>query len=171
MKGKKIHLRAVEPTDLDAMFQWENDTENWLVSNTTNPFSRHVLEQYVLSVHDLIKDGQARFIICLNEDDEPVGTIDLFELDMTHRRVGVGILVDKDHRGKGIASEALQIVIRHCFVTLGLHQIYCNIISDNEVSMKLFESNGFKISGVKKEWLWHDGQWKDEHILQLVQTT
>ena len=171
MKGKKIHLRAVEPTDLDAMFQWENDTENWLVSNTTNPFSRHVLEQYVLSVHDLIKDGQARFIICSNEDDSPIGAIDLFELDMTHRRVGVGILVDKDHRVKGIASDAIQIVIRHCFTTLGLHQIYCNILADNKVSMKLFESNGFKISGVKKEWLWHEGQWKDEHILQLVQTT
>ena len=90
MKGKKIFLRAVEPTDLDAMYRWENDPENWLVSNTSNPFSKHVLEQYVFAVHDLMKDGQARLVICMNDSKEAVGAIDLFELDVVHRRVGVG---------------------------------------------------------------------------------
>ncbi len=168
MKGKQIFLRAVEPTDLDTMFRWENDPENWLVSNTSNPFSKHVLEQYVFAIHDLMKDGQARLVICMNEGKDAVGAIDLFELDVVHRRVGVGILVDKDHRGKGIASEALSIVIDHCFTTLGMHQIFCDVISDNESSMKLFKSNGFLETGVKKEWLWHDGKWKDEHLLQLI---
>jgi diamine N-acetyltransferase len=170
MKGKKIFLRAVEPTDLDTMYRWENDPENWLVSNTSNPFSKHVLEQYVFAIHDLMKDGQARLVICMNDSKEAVGAIDLFELDMVHRRVGVGILVDKDHRGKGIASEALSIVIDHCFTTLGMHQIFCDVLSENASSMKLFKNNGFKETGVKKEWLFHDGKWKDEHLLQLIKS-
>jgi len=168
MKGEQIFLRAVEPTDLDAMYRWENDPDNWLVSNTSNPFSKHVLEQYVFAVHDLMKDGQVRLVICLNDSKEAIGAIDLFELDPKHSRVGVGILVDKDQRGKGVAAEALALVIDHCFITLGLHQVFCDVLSDNESSMKLFKSKGFLETSVKKEWLWHDGKWKDEHLLQLI---
>lgn len=168
MKGERVYLRAVEPTDLDTMYRWENDPENWLVSNTSNPFSKHVLEQYVFAVHDLYKDEQVRFMVCLNDGGEAVGAIDLFELNATHRRVGVGILVDKEHRAQGLAAEALYILIEHCFANLGLHQLFCNIASDNEASMKLFKNNGFVETGVKKDWFWHNGQWKDEHHFQLI---
>ena len=168
MKGEKVFLRAVEPTDLDVIFRWENDQENWLVSNTFNPFSKNVLEQYVFSAHDLMKDGQVRMMICSADGLKPVGAIDLFELDMAHRRVGVGILLDKLFRGKGMATEALQLLTAHCFDNLGLHQVFCNILAENAESIKLFTGVGFDLVGVKKDWLWHKGEWKHEHLYQLI---
>ena len=34
-----ITLRALEPTDLDTLYRWENDTTLWAVSDTVAPYS------------------------------------------------------------------------------------------------------------------------------------
>ena len=47
IEGRTIRLRAVEPGDVDLMYEWENDYDIWPVSGTTEPFSRHQLERFV----------------------------------------------------------------------------------------------------------------------------
>lgn len=42
-----IHLRAIEPEDLDVLYTIENDTKVWNVSTTNVPYSRYVLYDYV----------------------------------------------------------------------------------------------------------------------------
>jgi diamine N-acetyltransferase len=77
-------------------------------------------------------------------------------------------MINKDNRGKGYSREALDLVINYCFNTLMVHQLFCNISSENEISMKLFTSTGFDIIGNKKDWLHINNQWKDEYLLQLI---
>jgi len=45
--GQHIKLRALEPQDLELLFQIENDTDLWELSQTQTPFSKHILQQYV----------------------------------------------------------------------------------------------------------------------------
>ena len=35
-----VSLRALDPTDLDLLYIWENDTSLWDVGNSITPFSR-----------------------------------------------------------------------------------------------------------------------------------
>lgn len=42
-----IRLRAPEPEDLEVMFRFENATDVWEMSNTTGPYSRFQLKQYI----------------------------------------------------------------------------------------------------------------------------
>lgn len=172
LKGDKIFLRALEPQDVDVLFTWENDSENWKVSNTISPFSRFVLEQYIASSHqDIYTTKQLRFVICKKENNESIGTIDLFDFDPLNLRVGVGILIGcKDDRKKGYASEALKIVIDYCFETLNLHQVYCNIGINNESSILLFQQHNFQITGIKKLWnrVGAGNAYEDELTLQLI---
>ena len=169
LKGQNISLRAVEPDDIDVLYAWENDVENWNVSNTQTPFSRFVLEQYITSAHeDLYTAKQLRLIIC-DTENKPVGSIDLFDFEPNHLRAGIGILIaGKDDRRKGYASEALDLLITYCFETLNLHQIYCNITTDNESSILLFQKHGFQITGIKKQWIRENTVYKDELLLQLI---
>jgi diamine N-acetyltransferase len=168
IKGKNIFLRAPEPSDIDLLYQWENDTETWKVSNTLVPFSRYVLEQYILNSHqDIYASKQLRLMICTH-DGWCVGCIDLFDFEPLHGRAGVGVLINGNDRQKGYASEALELVIEYSFRTLNLHQLYCNILTDNEPSLKLFRKNGFEVTGTKKQWIRVNDRWIDEHFLQLV---
>lgn len=168
-----IKLRAPEPSDLDSLYIWENDTRVWQAGMTLAPFSRNVLAKYLETAHlDIFETHQLRLIIQLKEDNfRPIGAIDLFDFDPYHNRAGIGILIaDDSDRKKGYASETLEIVIKYAFKLLGLHQIYCNIATDNEKSLKLFQKHGFEIVGLKKDWNRRGTNYFDEYLLQLINT-
>ena len=167
LKGEQIYLRALEPADSDIILKWENNSDNWRVSNTLVPFSRKLIENYVNSAQDIYSIKQLRFIICLVENDKEIGAIDLFDFDPYHQKVGLGILIaEPEDRRKGYALEALKVVKEYCFNHLNLHQVYCNILSENKASIDLFEKSGFTICGTKKDWIKNKEGWLDELMLQ-----
>jgi diamine N-acetyltransferase len=169
LKGEKIYLRTIEPSDAQLMLKWENNPENWAVSNTLVPFSEHLILQYVNSAQDIFETKQLRFIICLTETNTPIGTIDLFEYDPLHRRAGVGVLIDEvTERNKGFANEALQLMINYSFDRLNLHGLFCNIFESNDPSVKLFEKNNFVQTGIKKDWVLLKNKWENELFFQLI---
>ena len=55
LKGQNIYLRTIEPSDAQLMLKWENNSENWAVSNTLVPFSEHLILQYVNSAQDIFE--------------------------------------------------------------------------------------------------------------------
>ena len=172
--GENIKLRAIEPADIDLIFQWENDPGNWLISNTTAPFSRHILKKYIENAQqDIYEAKQLRLMIVLMDEQghdlDVVGTIDLFDFDPMHLRAGIGILIaKKENRKQGLASEALEIFTDYAFDTLHLHQIYCNIVCDNEDSLSLFRKHGFVDAGIKKHWIRKKHEWLDVVLLQKI---
>ncbi len=43
----KLRLRALEPSDLEMMYDTENDKSLWAYSNTSSPFSKHTLKKFI----------------------------------------------------------------------------------------------------------------------------
>jgi len=169
LKGQHIHLRALEPKDLNFLFDTENDTSLWEVSSTQTPFSRNLLEHYIANAHiDIYTAKQLRLIITEITTDTPVGMIDLFDFNPQHKRAGIGILITPKYQQKGFASEALALLINYSFNTLDLHQLYANITTDNKNSLALFEKLHFKRVGTKREWVYTNNSFKDEVLLQLI---
>jgi len=170
LTDKSIVLRAPEPADIDLLYEWENNTLFWKVSGTLAPFSRHVLEHYILSAsQDIHSARQVRFMIGLTSKEKTIGCIDLFDYDPLHRRAGVGILIaDQTEQRNGYASSALELLIDYAFGNLKLNQLYCNVAEGNLASLNLFHKFGFQNSGVKKQWINEGNSWKDELFLQLL---
>jgi diamine N-acetyltransferase len=174
LEGKLIQLRAPEPEDLECLYRWENDTEIWQVSNTLTPFSRYILKNYIESAHlDIYETRQLRFMIDAlsngSEAKKTIGTIDLFDFEPYHNRAGIGILIGEvSERGKGFANDALKVLINYAFTVLKLHQLYCNIGIENQLSLRLFQNHGFAIIGEKKDWLKGEDGWTGEYLLQLI---
>ena len=163
----QLKLRAPEPSDLDRLFAWENDTSVWHISSTSSPFSKQTLQNYLNSVQDIFTDRQLRLMID-NRNGTTVGCVDLYEFDPLHQRAGVGILVgDKAHRGKGYAKKALELLILYSFNHLLLNQLYCTIPVNNEGSIRLFTNAQFKQCGTLKDWINLDGEFQDAYIYQL----
>ena len=80
LKGTQIHLRALEPEDLDFLYQLENTELFWEVSNTTSPYSKFILRNYIENSHkDIFESKQLRLIIATNKKNQPIGCIDLFD--------------------------------------------------------------------------------------------
>ncbi|MDE1207375.1 GNAT family N-acetyltransferase [Tenacibaculum larymnensis] len=169
LTGTHIKLRALEPEDLGFLFQIENNESFWEVSHTQTPFSKFLLKQYLENAHlDIFEAKQLRLVIDEKATGKSIGMIDLFDFNPQHKRAGIGILIHPDFQQKGFASEALQLLINYCFTHLHLHQLYANITNDNTNSLHLFEKQNFKLIGVKKDWIFYNGTYKDELLFQLI---
>ena len=175
LENKLIKLRSLEPTDVELLYAWENNTKIWFISNTIVPFSKYILRQYIENAHlDIYEAKQLRLMI----DSKPneyhpegatVGSIDLFDYDPYHNRAGIGILIHhQSDRQRGYATEALKVLIKYSFEVLCLHQLYCNISAGNDASMKLFSNRGFRVVGEKKDWRKTKDGWTGEYLLQLI---
>ncbi|MGY0407375.1 MAG: GNAT family N-acetyltransferase [Polaribacter sp.] len=169
LSSKFINLRALEPEDLEFLYNIENDQSFWEISHTQTPFSKYILKQYLENAHlDIFEAKQLRLIIEENATNKPVGTIDLFAYNPQHKRAGIGILIHPSFQRKGFASETLSLLIPYAFKYLNMHQLYANITSENKKSIALFKKHNFSKIGVKKDWIFSDGKFKDEILYQLI---
>ena len=170
IKAEHIYFRALESSDLELLYSTENDVSIWKVSNTVTPFSKDVLELYLNSAHqDIYTNKQLRLLICLNGSHTPVGTIDLFEFEPTHLRVGVGVLIFEEFRKKGYALEAIELIKQYAKDILFMNQVFCNISATNIESIRLFEKCGFQLIGTKKQWNQvSKNQFEDELMYQIL---
>ena len=170
LKNETILLRAVEPEDLDFLYQWENDTELWQHGSTLTPYSRFALRDYLTNVlsEDIFQSRQLRLMIVEASSQRPVGTIDLYDFDPIHHRAGIGILIDKDCRGKGFSLQALQLMHEYAFRILLLHQIYAYIPTSNIPSYQLFLKSGYEETGLLQSWLKTADGYQDVYFMQCI---
>ncbi len=170
LEGKNCYLRALEPRDLELLYQLENDESVWEVSNTQTPYSKYVLKQYLENAHrDIYEVKQLRLVICPTDTKDGIGFIDLFDFDPKHSRVGVGIIIFSEaDRQKGYASESLSLLCNYARTHLQIHQLYANISQDNTPSIHLFEKWGFQKSGEKIDWVLSGGTYKNELFYQKI---
>ena len=160
----------MEPEDLELLYEWENNESYWVISNTISPFSKFTLKRYLKNSHkNIYETGQLRLMIDQFEEKVTIGTIDIFDFDLFHKRAGIGILIaDEASRRKGYSSMSLKCLADYCFKTLQLHQLYCNILANNCESMDLFKKQGFVQCGIKKDWIKTSDGYFDEYMFQLI---
>ena len=168
LQGEHIKLRALEPEDLYLLESWENNPENWRYSQQQVPFSKHILRAYLANAQqDIYEAKQLRLVI--ENQEQAIGLIDLYDFDFNNRRAGIGILIgDQENRQRGYAREALQILVGYAQKAFDLKQLYASIGESNTASLKLFDSLGFKQIGVRAQWFREGKEWEDEHLLQLI---
>jgi len=71
------------------------------------------------------------------------------------------------HEGKGLMTEALELVIRLGFDELRLHRIMANYLPTNERSGRVLDKLGFTREGYARNYLFINGGWRD-HILTAL---
>lgn len=171
LQSKNIYLRPLEPEDLDFLYQAENNTDIWELSSNQTPYSRFALKQYIERTlsEDIYALKELRLVICKTEDDSKIGLIDLFDFDPKNKRAGIGILItDIKNRNSGYGSQVLEALINYAFDILQLHQLYCNILAENQKSINLFLKYDFQQIGIKKDWIFDGKNYKDEILFQLI---
>ena len=118
-----VTLRPLEPTDLDLLYRWENDTALWVVSDTVAPYSRKALWQYLEEyTGDIYTQRQLRLMITLTGDGTAVGTVDFLNFDPLNNRAELGLFIIDEQRGKGMGHHALDLITAYAREHIGLKQ-------------------------------------------------
>jgi len=135
-------LRLLENTDLDFLFESDNNPKNKKFNKFISTTSRQLLKDYIKNAQaDISVYNQIRFVV--ENKNIQIGLIDLFEYNPEKKNAGVGIIINSEFRNKNFGSNALKIIIDYSFQKLDLIFLFANIKSENKHSINLFEKFGF----------------------------
>ena len=169
LSNDTITLRSLEPTDLETLYRWENDTALWTVSDTVAPYSREALWQYLEQyTGDIYSQRQLLLMIISNADGTPIGTIDYLNFDPLNNRAELGLFIAAERRGKGHGREALELLTAYSRDHIGLRQLYVYIALDNTVCLNLFENFGYRRVGILQSWVKRGSVYRDVALLQMM---
>lgn len=107
-------------------------------------------------------------LYAFNDDDVPVGCVELYAYDPLNRRAAVGIVIAKEYRKQGYGKDALKALAAFCVNNTSLHQIYADISADNEVSLHLFLKAGYRQCGTLRQWVLRNNCYLDTYRLQYI---
>lgn len=166
--GDKCTLRALEPSDLELLYLWENDTEVWRVSGSCAPVSRERLQHFIEEQsYDIYATRQMRLVI--ESDGVAIGSLDIVEFDPQNSRFGIGILIyAAENRRMGFARSAIEAIKEYGRTTLFVNQIWASVAEDNKPSIELFRSCNFEQCGLRKAWLRRAEGYVDELEFQCL---
>jgi len=167
MDKNNIRLRALEPEDADFLYEVESDPDAWKYSDYVAPLSKELLRQYAYTYDaNPYQSGQLRLII--ENDGEPIGIVDLFDISARHLRADTGIYVLPKYRGYGFATQALKELAAYGRERLGLHQMSASISKLNQSAMRCYCKAGFIATGVRPDWIRTADGFEDICLLSLL---
>ena len=156
--------RAAPPTsqDLPAVVRWYRDPEiARLTRYQTRPMSEAEIERF-FQARMLAPDALAYCIVEL-PDWRLIGFTTFSALDGDNGSVLFHITIgERDAWGRGLGTEATELMLEHAFERLGLHRVGLSVFSYNVRAIRAYEKAGFRIEGRLREAILRDGRYWDE---------
>ena len=82
-------------------------------------------------------------------------------------RLAVGMYAPQ-FLGRGLGSEAIRLVLRHAFGTLGMHRVDLKVLDFNDRAIAAYLACGFVEEGRERESCWVDGRWHDDVVMGVL---
>ncbi|MFD3449722.1 GNAT family N-acetyltransferase [Microbacteriaceae bacterium 4G12] len=86
-----------------------------------------------------------------NESDRLVGIIEAMDFNRKVNMVTIGYFLAEEYWGQGIASEAVQEVVKFLFEDAYINRIQAEVMPANEISKKVLIKNGFIKEGLLRQ--------------------
>jgi RimJ/RimL family protein N-acetyltransferase len=167
INGKKIVLRAIEKADLPQLLSWSNDPEIALQLGEIHfPTSQSQQERWFERID---ADETNIRLAVVNTNDELLGYTGYWNLNWRARHAEHAVVIgNRDSRGGGCGSDVIRTCAKHAFEQLGLHRLYCNILTSNSGSVACYKRCGFKVEGHLREHQFRNNMRIDQLILGLL---
>lgn len=169
IKGKKVTLRAMTRNDMPLICDMFNDPEiENLVVGWAFPIS---LEQQNKWFDNHMNDTDNFRFIIETEEDGAVGIATLSDIDWKNRRASHGIKIgNTQKRTKGIGTDAVMAIMRYAFDELQLHRLDGSWFPDNIPSQNMYKKCGWVEEGVRKDYIFKQGKYRDLVIVRILAT-
>jgi RimJ/RimL family protein N-acetyltransferase len=160
--GRVVALRRPEPEDLSAVSRWYRDPElARLTRYQTRPMTQAEIERF-FQVRMLAPDALAYSIVELPQW-RLVGFTTFSSLDPDNGSVLFHITIgEHDAWGRGLGTEATELMVEHAFERLLLHRVGLTVFSYNVRAIRAYEKAGFRVEGRLRDAIQRDGRYFDE---------
>jgi RimJ/RimL family protein N-acetyltransferase len=169
LHGDQIYLRPGEPSDIPLFVRWFNDRRTTRTLIFLGPMGTFAEEAWFTQMSEHHGKDRWFFVVCRLEDDRPVGSIDLHEVNYRNGSASLGIVIgDPTDTGQGYGSDALRTLVTFGFDQLRLERVELTVYDYNEPARRLYERVGFVHEGTSRRALYSEGAFHDVHRMSVL---
>ena len=164
--GDGIYLRPLSVADTDLIVDWRNRDfvkENFIYRGA---FTK---EGHLAWIENKIKTGEViQFVLCTDED-KPIGSVYLRDIDRTCRKAEYGIFIgEKEALSCGYGTAAAKLAVAFAFEELGLHKLMLRVLAGNDRAKRSYEKAGFVQEAYLKDEVFLDGGYRDLVLMAWI---
>lgn len=160
LNGEKIYLRKITKDDTKDIVKWRN-----------TPFVRKCFiyrEHFTEEIHNnwltnMVNTGKVhQFMIIMKENNTPIGSVFLRDIDDINHKAEYGIFIGEEaYCGKGIGTEAAELLLKYAFDELKLHKVTLRVLAENQRAIRNYKKVGFTEEGCFYDDVCIDGRFYD----------
>jgi RimJ/RimL family protein N-acetyltransferase len=149
--------------------------QRWISNLETTQFtsergSAPTLDEEAAWYESVIKASDARtFTIYALPDFQPIGTVNLHQINHKHRKANMGIMIgEPEMRGRGLGTEAVELILDYGFHALSLNSIWLATYEFNIAGRRAYARAGFTEVGRRRQCRFHAGRFWDEIHMDIL---
>ncbi len=169
LESERLLLRQVSVNDAAEVFAIRSNPET--MKYIPRPLVTTVEEalEHIKMINDKIESGEGiNWAITEKGNPKLLGIIGHYRIKWEHFRSEIGYMLLPEAQGKGIITEAIQLLIDYGFNEMKMHSLEAIIHPDNLASARVLEKNNFVREAHLKENEFYDGKFLDTVIYSLL---
>jgi ribosomal-protein-alanine N-acetyltransferase len=153
LKSDVMVLKKIEAHHIDEVFAiYDNDT----VFEYCGIIPKHNKDTVKNMIGHFERDYNKRSrvkwgIFYQSQPDQLLGIIEALDFNQKVNAVTIGYFLAEAHWGKGIADEAVKILLHYLFVEVNINRIQAEVMPKNANSKKVLLQNGFIKEGTLRQ--------------------
>ncbi len=148
-----IIIRKFKLSDADDLYNVLKDKamSQWTFA-LPYPYPKDGAVKYIRRVQKNWREQKGyAFAVVLKKTNKVIGSVGLNRVEMIHKCGEISYSIGKKQWGKGLATQAIELLLHFGFKSLKLKRIYGHTFEGNIGSKRVFEKNGFTQEGIMRE--------------------
>ena len=170
METQRLILRPWTENDAESHYNYAKDAAigpiAWWPPHTSVEHSREIIRD--------ILSAPETYAVVLKETNEPIGSVGIMFADGVHSAdmqdgdAEIGYWIGVPYWGQGLIPEAVQRLLKRCFVELDVKRVWCGHYDGNIKSRRVMEKCGFKYHHTEEGKTSPLGDIRTEHFTLLT---
>jgi len=153
LNSEKLVLKKIEDAHLQELFAiYDNEK----VFEYCGIIPKHNIQTVSKMIGHFDRDYKKESIVKWgifqkSHSDQLVGIIEAMEFNQKVNMVTIGYYLAENYWGKGLASDAVNILVKFLFEEVNINRIQAEVMPLNEASKKVLQKNGFLKEGLLRQ--------------------
>lgn len=169
LESERLLLRQITPEDIQEVYDLRSnpDTMKYIPRPLVTNFDEAMA--HITMINNKIDTGEGiNWAITLKPNNRLLGIIGHYRIKWEHFRSEIGYMLLPETHGKGIATEAIQLICEYGFNQMKMHSLEAVIDPENLASARVLEKNRFIKEAHFRENEFYDGKFLDSAIYSLL---
>lgn len=169
LESERLLLRQITPDDVNEIFALRSNPETMKYIPRPLATTKDDAMGHIKMIQDKIVSNEGiNWAITEKGNPKMIGIIGHYRIRWEHFRSEIGYMLLPEHQGKGIITEAIQLLVDYGFNEMNMHSLEAIIDPENTASARVLEKNNFVKEAHFKENEFYDGKFLDAVVYSLL---